>query len=141
VAVKKITAEGDILLEYNGRIFIGRKLEYDLISRTGTMLDGRTSTDYWYVGGDELELLPDGSCLDFKCLFNHSRESRCLVGSPIVANLHQRKKPAHCKKYQVQVFNIPVFWIPSFKFDLKVVKDSPIRYKLIWDQVLKQNFQ
>src|SRR5271169_2455128 len=35
-AIKKIIAEGDLLLEYNGRIFIGKKLEYDLITKTGT---------------------------------------------------------------------------------------------------------
>src|SRR5579883_1628302 len=59
--VKKVVAEGDLLLEYRNQAFVGRRLEYDFISKTGTVWNGRTSTEYWFLGGDEIELLSDGS--------------------------------------------------------------------------------
>jgi hypothetical protein len=138
VAIRKITAEGDLLLEYNGRIFIGKKLEYDLLTKTGTMLEGRTSTDYWFVGGDEIELLPDGSfwisnayltTVESQDAWWELRSGKIDINSNSLLS---------AKNIKIKFFNIPVFWIPSFKFDLKMVKDSPIRYKMIWDQVLKQ---
>src|SRR5579872_3490152 len=49
-AIKKIYAEGDILMEYDGRAFVGKKLEYDFISKTGTLWDGRTSRNHWKCG-------------------------------------------------------------------------------------------
>ena len=61
VAVKKVVAEGDILLERGDGIFVGSKLEYDFISHTGTLWDGRTCTDFWFLGGDEIFLESDGS--------------------------------------------------------------------------------
>lgn len=138
VAIKKIIAEGDLLLEYNGRIFIGKKLEYNLLTKTGTMLEGRTSTDYWYVGGDEIELQADGSFWISNAYLTtvESQDAWWEVRSSRI-DINE-KSLLSAKNIKFKFFDIPVFWIPSFKFDLKMVKDSPIRYKLIWDQVLKQ---
>src|SRR6202043_1689497 len=55
VAIRKISAEGDLLFEFEGRVFTAKKLTYDLISKTGTMIDGRTATEFYYVGGEEIE--------------------------------------------------------------------------------------
>ncbi len=138
VAIRKISAEGDLLLEYNGRIFIGKKLEYDLLTKTGTMLEGRTSTDYWYVGGDEIELLADGSFWISNAYLTtvESQDTWWEIHSSRIDI--NNKSLLSAKNIKFKFFNIPVFWIPAFKFDMKVVKDSPIRYKMIWDQVLKQ---
>jgi hypothetical protein len=138
IATKKVVAEGDLLLEYNGRIFIGRRLEYDLITKTGTMLEGRTSTDYWFVGGDEIELQADGSfwisnayltTVEGQGAWWELRSSKININSNSLLS---------AKNIKIKFFNIPIFWFPSFKFDLKLIKDSPIRYKMIWDQILKQ---
>src|SRR5271157_2387204 len=37
VAIHKIEAEGDLMIQYHGRIFVGSELEYDLIKKTGTI--------------------------------------------------------------------------------------------------------
>jgi hypothetical protein len=137
-AIKKVLAEGDLLLEYNGRVFIGKKLEYDLINKTGTMTEGRTSTEYWFVGGDEIELLPDGSFWISNAYLTTVEGQNAwweLRSSKIDID---NKSLLSAKNIKIKFFDIPVFWFPSFKFDLNLVKDSPIRYKFIWDQVLKQ---
>jgi hypothetical protein len=138
IAVKKVVAEGDLLLEYNGRIFVGRKLEYDLVTKTGVMFDGRTTTDYWFIGGDEIELLPDGSfwvedayltTVESQDAWWELRSSKIDITS---------KSFLSAKNIKIRFFDIPIFWFPSFKIDLKLLKEPPIKYKFLWDQVLKQ---
>jgi len=136
--VKKIVAEGDLLMEYGGRAFVGRKLEYDFVSKTGTLWDGRTSTDYWFIGGDEIELQADGSFLITNAFITtvegqdnwwELRSSHINV-SP--------KNLLSARNIKFRFFKIPVFWLPSIKMNLKWIKEPPIKYKFLWDQVLKQ---
>lgn len=136
--IKKVHAQGNLLLEYQGRIFVGDELEYDLIGKTGVMKKGRTATDYWFVGGDEIEILPDGS------FWISGAHLTTVEGQDPWWQIHSSKiditnsNLLSAKNIKVRFFNIPVFWLPHFKFDLKLMKESPIRYKFIWDQVLKQ---
>ena len=137
-AIRKVTAEGDLLLEHNGQIFVGKKLDYDLINKTGLMLEGRTSTDYWFVGGNEIELLADGSfwiegayltTVESQDAWWELRSSKIDVSNQSLLS---------ARNIKIRFFDIPIFWFPSFKFDLKLLKEPPIKYKFLWDQVLKQ---
>ncbi len=138
VQIKKVHAQGDLLLEYEGKIFVGEELDYDLESKTGIMKKGRTSTDYWFVGGDEIKLLPDGSFW-----VTHAYLTTVESQDPWW-QIHSSKididdeSLLRAKNIKVRFFNIPIFWLPSFKFDLKLIKEPPIRYKFVWDQILKQ---
>jgi hypothetical protein len=137
-AIKKISAEGDLLLEYNGRVFVGKKLDYDLIAKKGTMYEARTATDYWFVGGDEIELQEDGSFWITNAYLTTVEGQNAWwelrSGHINISN----KSLLRAKNIKINFFNFPVFWFPSFKFDLKLIKEPPIRYKFIWDQILKQ---
>jgi hypothetical protein len=138
VAIKKISAEGDLLLEHGGRIFIGKKLQYDLGEKIGTMVEGRTSTDYWFVGGDEIELLPNGNFWVSNAYLTTVEGQNAwweLRSSHIdISN----KSLLTANNIKFNFFDVPFFWLPHFKFNLKVIKEPPIKYKFIWDQVLKQ---
>jgi lipopolysaccharide assembly outer membrane protein LptD (OstA) len=59
VRIQKILAEGDLMMEYAGRCFVGSKLEFDFVNRTGTLWDGKTFVDIWFLGGDKIELQAD----------------------------------------------------------------------------------
>lgn len=138
IQVKNVHAAGNLLLEYQGKIFVGSELTYNLIDKKGMMKDGRTATDFWFVGGDEIELLPDGSFWISNAYLT-SVESKNpwwqLHSSKIDVTNESLLSADNIK---VRFFNIPIFWLPKFKFDLNMLKSSPIRYKFIWDQVLKQ---
>lgn len=136
--VKKIVAEGNLLMEYEGRAFVGRKLEYDFIAKTGTLWDGRTSTDYWFIGGDEIELQPDGSFLITNAFLTtvEGQDNWWELRSSHIGV--SKKNLLSAKNIRFRFFKLPVFWLPSFNINLKWLKDSPIKYKFIWDQVLKQ---
>jgi hypothetical protein len=136
--IKKVHAKGNLLLEYEGKIFVGEELDYDLGSKTGLMKKGRTSTDYWFIGGEEIELLPDGSFWVSQAYLTtvESQDPWWQIhSSKIDVNDESLLK---AKGIKIRFFNIPIFWIPSFKFDLKLVREPPIRYKFVWDQILKQ---
>lgn len=138
IQIRQIHAHGDLLLEYQNKIFVGDTLDYDLETKTGMMTKGRTATEYWFVGGDEIELLQDGSFW-VKHAYITTVESQDpwwqLHSSKIDINNESLLRANNIK---IRFFNIPIFWIPSFKFDLKLIKEPPIRYKFVWDQVLKQ---
>ncbi len=136
--IKKVHAKGNLLLEYKGKIFVGEELNYDLGSKTGVIKKGRTFTDYWFIGGDEMELLPDGSFWVSEAYLTTVESLNPwwqIHSSKIAVN---DKDLVKAKNIKVRFFNIPIFWLPSFKFDLKLLKEPPIRYKFIWDQILKQ---
>ena len=59
--IQKIVAEGDLLLEYGNRAFVGTRLEYDFVQKTGILSHGKTFVNVWFLGGDKIELKPDGS--------------------------------------------------------------------------------
>jgi hypothetical protein len=138
IQIKKIHAKGDLLLEYRGKIFVGEELDYDLENKTGIMKKGRTSTEYWFVGGDEIELMPDGSFWVSHAYLTTVESNNPwwqINSSKIDMNDDSLLR---AKNIRIRFFDIPIFWIPSFKFDLKLIKEPPIRYKFVWDQILKQ---
>ncbi len=40
------------MMEYAKRIFVGNRLEYDFVNRMGTLWEGKTFVDMWFLGGD-----------------------------------------------------------------------------------------
>lgn len=136
--VKKVIAEGNLLLEYRGRVFVGEKLEYDLVTKTGIMTKGRTSTDYWFVGGDEIEVLEDGSFWISNAYLTtvEGQDSWWELSSSKISITEGNALAA--KNIKIKFFDFPVFWFPKFNMDLKLIKEPPIRYKFLYDQVLKQ---
>jgi hypothetical protein len=136
--VKKVIAEGNLLLEYAGRAFVGRKLEYDFVTKKGTLWDGRTATDFWFIGGDEIELEPDGS-LRLNNAYVTTVEGQDqwweLRSSSIDIN---DKNMLAAQGIKFNFFRIPVLWLPSFKINMKFLKDPPIKYRVLWDQVLRE---
>jgi hypothetical protein len=138
IAVKKVIAEGDILLERNDSVFVGTKLEYDLIAHNGTLWDGRTCTDYWFLGGDEIFLESDGSFFITNAFLTtvEGQDNWWELKSSKIGVADNSLLSA--KNISFRFFKFPVLWLPSFKLNLKWVKDSPIRFKFLWEQILKQ---
>lgn len=136
--IKRVEASGDLLLEFRGQVFVGESLEYDLIKKTGVMKNGRTSTAYWFVGGDEIELQEDGSFwISHAFLTTVEGQDSWWELSSSKINISQSGLLS-ANNIKISFFDFPLFWFPRIKLDLKLVKEPPIKYKMIWDQVLKQ---
>ncbi len=131
--IQEVYAEGNLMLDYGGLIFVGEKLTYDFIRNTGTVINGRTNIDVWFMGGDLITLNPDRS------FYIHNAYVSTSDSQKMDWKIHSRKiyitKNAQLTTTNMtfRFFNTPIFWIPSFKSNLKTFSDSPARYNLYWE--------
>lgn len=134
IRVQRILAEGDLLMEYAERAFVGSRLEYDFISKTGVLWDGKTFVDIWFLGGDKIELKADGTFYIYNAFVTTSenQENAWEIKAGKVKITEDRLLSA--RNIRFQFFKVPLFWLPSFKSNLKAFSDPPIRYKVVWDK-------
>lgn len=136
IRIQKIVAEGDLMMEYSGRAFVGDRLEYDFISKAGELSHGKTFVDMWFLGGDKIELKEDGSFFISNAFITtcESQENTWEINAQTVKITEEKLLSA--KNIRFRFFKVPLFWLPAFRSNLKAFSDSPIRYKLIWDKGL-----
>ncbi len=134
--IVRIVAEDDLLIEFGDRAFVGKRLDYDFVTKTGTLLEGKTFVDIWFLGGDKIELREDGSYVLYNAFITtcESQENTWELKSENVSITKEHLLAA--KNIKLNFFKIPVFWLPSFKSNLKLFSDPPIRYKIVWDKGL-----
>lgn len=132
--VHKIEAEGDLLIQYKDRAYVGSELEYDFITKTGTVYEGKTQASMWYIGGDEITLNADGS-YRVKNVAITTCENKNSSWDLHAKKVNVMKKNLlEAKKMRFRLFKIPLFWLPSFKVNLKKFKEPIFRYTLNWDK-------
>lgn len=134
--VHTIEAEGDLLIQYKGRAFVGSELEYDFNTKTGTIYDGKTFASYWFVGGDAIHLNADGSytvdnatittCENQESTWDIHASSMKVIKGDMISTSGVR----------FRLFKVPVLWLPSFKVNLKKFADPVFNYELRWDSGL-----
>jgi hypothetical protein len=137
---QRVIAEGDLLIQYQGKVYVGRRLDYDFATMTGTIFEGKTSAAMLFISGEEICLLPDGSykinnvtlttCENKDSTWDfYAREVNLIRGEYFEAE-HLRARS----------FKTPFFWFPSFKLSLKKFRDSvirketPYRWTVDWDK-------
>lgn len=136
VHVKKVLAEGDLMLEYNGQVFVGSQLEFDFTRRSGTLLEGRTFVDLWFIGGQKIELSEDGSYYIYGAYITTSENQDHTWDIKAGAVKITKDRLLSADNIKFRFVKIPIFWLPSLKSNLKVFKDPPVRYKVTWDKGL-----
>ncbi len=136
VRTQKLIASDDLMMEYSGRAFVGSRLEYDFISQTGMLTDGKTFVDIWFLGGDKIELKDDGSFNISNAFITtcESQENTWEINAKTVKITEDKLLSA--KNIRFRFLKVPLLWFPSFKSNLKAFSDPPIRYKVIWDKGL-----
>jgi hypothetical protein len=131
---QKICAEGDLMMEYRGKIFIGERLEFDLLKKTGCLIGGRTNIGIWYIGGERIELYEDGDFVIFGAFITTSTDD----SNPWELSAYSaRVTDGHilnASDVRFKVLDKTLFWVPVYKSDLKRTKDPPFRYRVLWDK-------
>jgi hypothetical protein len=136
VRIQKIAAEGDLMMEYRGRAFVGSRLEYDFVKKTGILWEGKTFVDIWFLGGDKIELTEDGSFFITNAFITTSETQDNTWEIDARKIQITEDKLLSAKNIRFRFLKIPLLWLPSFKSNLKALSDAPIRYKLVWDKGL-----
>lgn len=132
VPICTIEAEGDLMLEFGDYIFIGERLEYDFQSSTGTLYCGRSGLSPWYVGGEIINLLSDGSYQVFNGFITTSVSTDMDWYISAEEATMQDERYVTARDIRFVVFDTSLFWLPSLHLDLKTVTDSPFRYTFGW---------
>src|SRR3990167_8388005 len=131
--VHRIEAEGDLMIQYKGRAYVGSELEYDFQTKTGTIYEGKTFASIWYVGGDSIELHPDGS-YKVSNAFITTCENKDSSWDFHAGKVNVIKNDLfEAKKVRFRFFKIPLLWLPSFKINLKKFREPVFRYTVNWD--------
>lgn len=132
--VHKVLAKDDLMVDYHGQILIGDQLEYDFITKTGMLLNGKTVIDHWFISGEKILLHADKSLEIIKASITTS-DDHIIVWEMGAENIHITKEGhLSTKNIKFKCINVPIFWIPSFQSDLKKrTNDSPVKYNLSWD--------
>ncbi len=132
--VQKIVAEGDLMIEYGEQVFIGERLEYDLLENRGSLIDGKTFVDIWFIGGEKIELKPDGSFVVYGGYITTSENADSAWELKAGAVKISPGGILSAKNIRLKLAQIPIFWLPSFKSNLKFFRDAPLRFRVLWDK-------
>ncbi len=139
--VQKIEAEGDLLIQYKGRVFVGSELEFDFGTMTGMVYEGKTFSSMFYVGGDKIQLSSDGNYRVTNAFVttcenkNSSWELRAKSVNVVKEQFFQ------ANKVRFKLLQLPALWLPSFKWNLKKFKEPVFRYYLNWNKGPKAGFR
>lgn len=128
--IHRIEAEGDLMLEYGSTVFVGDRVEYDFVTQEGTLWNGRTAKDPWFVGGDEIQLLSDRSFF-VRCGFISTCENVESEWQVTATDVHIfPDRTLSAKHVQFRFIQLPVFWVPSVWTSLESLFDAPIKYRI-----------
>lgn len=139
--VQRIEAEGDLMIQYKGRVFVGSELEFDFGSSTGMVYNGKTFSSMWYVGGDEIQLNADGNYKVTNAFITtcENKESSWDLRARRVNVIKDQLFQA--KKVRLRFFKLPTLWLPSFRVNLKKFKEPIFRYYFNWHKGPKVGFR
>ena len=137
--VHKIEAEGSLMMVYKDMVFVGDELEYDFITKTGVIYNGKTFARSWYLRGDKIYLKRDGSYkienVSITTCENKQSSWDIFVEKVSVEN----RELMSAKNVHFRLFELPTIWIPSFKLNIKKIFKKPIiQYKIDWKNLLKK---
>lgn len=132
-AIHKVIAEGDLMLDSGGRTYVGRRLEYDFITKTGMVFEGVTAINLWFLGGETIRINPDKSFYLYNAFATTSENKQAdwKIQSKEIAIT--QKTLLSAKNVTFRFFETSILWLPSFKSNLKPSADSPVQYRIDWD--------
>ena len=132
VPIFTVNCEGNLLVDYGNRILVGDRLYYDFTLRKGFLIQGRTASPPWYVGGAEMLLMEDGNVIVIDGFITTSEGEipDVALRSPYISLTPERILMA--QDIQFRVNTIPLFWLPRLQLDLKNIERPPFGVKCGW---------
>lgn len=129
--VFSVFCEGNLLIDYKEWVLVGDALFYDFATHTGYLINGRTASPPWYVGGAKFYL--NESSIEVIDGYVTTSEGQChevVFRSPRLTLTRNRILTA--SNLNLRVKNIPLFWFPKLELDLKNIDRSPLAVKFGW---------
>lgn len=126
--VVSVEAQDELMVEYAGKVFVGKKLEYNFLTHTGVIYQGKTQSGSWYVGGEKIFLKSNGSYRIYNSYLTtcETSEGEWQIRSRSVTSRGNNVFTA--RNIQVRFFRLPIFWFPKIKLKLGNLRDIPVEY-------------
>ncbi len=127
----EVKAEGDLVVQYKGKHFVGSRLEYNFEKHQGWIEEGRTQIGSWFIGGEKIELQESGN-YQLNGIYLSTCEGednlwqlRIGKGSLLEPDL------LTVRNVQFQLFHVPIFWLPYFRAKLSILQNVIAKYQFI----------
>lgn len=123
-----VVAEGDVRLEFCGSLFIGRKIEYNFLERTGYLYEGKTALFPWFFGGQIIQLCNDGSYIVHSGFVTTSESTLTdwQIDTTKVALYPDREVTVMGPTFRI--FGVPIFWLPGLRANLDTLGNIPLKF-------------
>jgi hypothetical protein len=130
ILTHKLTAENNLLLVYQGRLFKADKFEYDFVKQEGVLKNGNLKYDLWYVQGKTILITPEKEIIVengslTSCPKDHS-EWKIQTSSLKILN----NSIISASSVVIYFLKLPIFWLPYFKVDINQIKGIPIKNRI-----------
>jgi len=136
IAKRVVEASGDLFVVFKDKPFVAEGLRYDFVSGKGVLYNARTYVDFWYLGGKQIILHPDGSFEAEEAFITTSSNKNSSWELRSSSMLVNKKRTLSAANLSLRFFKIPIFWMPAFKASFRHLKDPLVKYKLTWDKGL-----
>jgi len=132
IPVTSVYCEGNLLVDYQGEVFVGEALFYDFLTHSGTIRRGKSASPPWYIGGEEIMLLPNGdvSVLDGYLTTSEGGERDVVLKSSSLYYTCERVLTIHNAKFCIN--GVPLLWLPRIRLSLDDLGDLPFAITFKW---------
>lgn len=126
-----VKARGELWVTYQGKHFVGERLEYYFATQSGWIEKGRTQLGNWYLGGEKVVLKPQGA-YELEGMTSSTCEGEKNLWQLKVAQGDiEDHDLIRARNIQLQLFHLPVFWMPYFRARLTTLENILARYEFI----------
>jgi hypothetical protein len=132
--VHMVKAKGDLMVQYQGRTYVGKELYFDFTTKEGAVYDGVTFLPPFYIGGKTIKIEKNGSYFVENAYLTACENKKSTYQIKAKTVNVQRKKLLQAKNVRFQLYKFPTLWLPSFKLNLKKFPKPIFTYKVTWDK-------
>ncbi len=132
VPVFTVKCEGNLLIDYHTWVLTGDTFFYDFFKQEGVVQNGRTAVLPWFMGGEEIQLQPNGNLIVINGFLTTSEGdvADLVLCSPYICLSSDQVITA--KHIHVKVNQIPIFWFPFLSLDINALNNCPFSVKFGW---------
>ena len=130
--ISSVVAEGDLVIQFGDDLFTGDRIEYDFETKCGIIHKGKIMIEPWFFSGNTIFLLADNTYIIHDVLVTTSPNSlpNWKITSDIATITNNNE--LYAKNVKFSIYNLPLFFIPSFRVNIDSLIDSPISYNVKW---------
>lgn len=135
-----VEAFGNLIVHYQGKTFVGEKLQYDFITQEGSIENGTTQVGCWFIHCKKILLKNDHTYELRNTSLTTCESNRSLWQMHVKKGIIKDHDIISARNMQVRVLHVPIFWFPYFKAKLSTLQDIPAYYSFRTGGSQRQQF-